>query len=50
MDLKTIKDAYSALGYPKVIAIIGSDIFHRYNAIIDYEKLKISLPTNDESQ
>lgn len=41
LDLGTVNDAYTQLGHPRVIAIIGSDIFYRYHAKINYKKLKI---------
>lgn len=41
LDLETVNDAYTQLGHPRVIAIIGSDIFYRYHAKINYKKLKI---------
>lgn len=41
LDLETVNDAYALLGHPRVIAIIGSDIFYSYQAKINYKKLKI---------
>lgn len=41
LDLETVNEAYTQLGHPRVIAIIGSDIFYRYHAKINYKKLKI---------
>jgi hypothetical protein len=43
LDLETVNDAYTLLGHPRVIAIIGSDIFYSYHAKINYKKLKIFL-------
>jgi len=36
-----VNDAYVLMGHPRIVAIIGSDIFHKYQAKINYKKLKI---------
>jgi len=41
LDLETVNEAYALLGHPRVIAIIGSDIFYSYQVKINYKKLKI---------
>ncbi|MBB5619659.1 hypothetical protein HDE69_000697 [Pedobacter cryoconitis] len=41
LDLETVNDAYELMGHPRIIAIIGSDIFLKYHAKINYKKLKI---------
>jgi hypothetical protein len=41
LDLETVNDAYVLMGHPRIVAIIGSDIFHKYQAKINYKKLKI---------
>ncbi|MCX2479147.1 aspartyl protease family protein [Pedobacter sp. MC2016-15] len=41
LDLETVNEAYELLGHPRIIAIIGSDIFYSYQAKINYKKLKI---------
>ena len=41
LDLDTVNEAYIKLGHPKITAILGSDIFYRHEAKIDYKKLKI---------
>lgn len=41
LDLETVNEAYAALGHPRIMAIIGSDIFYSYHAKINYKKLKI---------
>ena len=41
LDLETVNDAYVLMGHPRIAAIIGSDIFHKYQAKINYKKLKI---------
>jgi len=45
LDLNPINDVYASLTYPRIIAIIGSDLFYRYNALINYKKLEISFST-----
>lgn len=41
LDLGTVNEAYEQLGHPRIMAIIGSDIFFSYHAKINYKKLKI---------
>jgi hypothetical protein len=41
LDLETVNQAYVMLGHPRVIAIIGSDIFYSYQAKINYKKMKV---------
>lgn len=41
LDLETVNDAYVLMGHPPIVAIIGSDIFLKYHAKINYKKLKI---------
>jgi len=41
LDLETVNDAYVLMGHPRIVAILGSDIFHKYHAKINYKKLKI---------
>lgn len=43
LDLETVNDAYVLMGHPKIIAILGSDIFYSYQAKISYKKLKIQF-------
>lgn len=43
LDLETVNLAYSGLGLPSIIAILGSDIFHNHGAKINYKKLTISF-------
>ncbi|WP_234994548.1 aspartyl protease family protein [Pedobacter caeni] len=43
LDLDTVNQAYEQMGHPKVIGIIGSDILLKYNAIINYKKLRVFL-------
>ncbi|MBI3511016.1 MAG: clan AA aspartic protease [Bacteroidetes bacterium] len=38
LDLSHVNETYHKLGLPKIDGVIGSDIFHRYKAVIDYEK------------
>jgi len=41
LELHSVNEAYALMGHPKIIAILGSDIFYRYQAKINYKKLKI---------
>lgn len=41
LDLEMVNDAYELMGHPRIVAIIGSDIFLKYHAKINYKKLKI---------
>ncbi|MBB6500526.1 retropepsin-like aspartic protease [Pedobacter cryoconitis] len=43
LDLETVNEAYVAMGHPRIVAIIGSDIFFQYQAKINYKKLKIQF-------
>lgn len=43
LDLQSVNEAYTLMGHPRIIAILGSDIFHQYQAKINYKKLKITF-------
>ncbi|WP_316793575.1 retropepsin-like aspartic protease [Pedobacter frigoris] len=43
LDLETVNQAYQDLGHPQVIAIIGSDLLLKYQAVINYKKMKLYL-------
>jgi hypothetical protein len=43
LDLETVNAAYEEMGHPKIIAILGSDLLLKYQAKIDYKKLKMFL-------
>ncbi|MDO7744217.1 MAG: retropepsin-like domain-containing protein [Pedobacter sp.] len=43
LDLETVNETYMLLGHPRIIAILGSDIFYSYQAKINYKKLTISF-------
>lgn len=49
LDLETVNEAYALLGHPRIIAIIGSDIFYSYQARINYRKLKIFFSKKQHS-
>lgn len=36
LDLSTINIAYSQLGHPEVLGVLGGDILMKYKAVIDY--------------
>ena len=46
LDLSTINIAYSQMGHPQVLGVLGGDILMRYKAVIDYDKqvLKLKKP------
>jgi len=41
LDLQSVNEAYSQMGHPKIIAILGGDILYQYQAKINYKKLKL---------
>ncbi len=43
LDLSTINFAYSELGHPQVLGVLGGDILMKYKAIIDYGKSELVL-------
>jgi len=43
LDLSKINQAYSQLGKPLVLGVLGSDILKQYNAVIDYGKKVLKL-------
>ncbi len=43
LDLSTINYAYEQMNLPKVIGVLGSDIFVRYGAVINYKKKTLRL-------
>jgi len=45
LDLSTINHAYSQLGKPLVLGVLGGDILVKYAAVIDYGKGLLTLNT-----
>ncbi|OCX51654.1 clan AA aspartic protease [Mucilaginibacter sp. PPCGB 2223] len=45
LDLSTINNAYSQLGKPLVLGVLGGDILMRYRAVIDYGEGVLTLNT-----
>lgn len=45
LDLSTINYAYEQMNLPKVIGVLGGDIFVKYGAIINYKKKTLRLNT-----
>ena len=45
LDLSTINIAYSQMGHPQVLGVLGGDILMKYKAVIDYGKRVIKLKT-----
>lgn len=43
LDLSTINIAYSQLGHPEVLGVLGGDILMKYKAVIDYGGRKLLL-------
>ncbi|MEJ2904162.1 retropepsin-like aspartic protease [Pedobacter panaciterrae] len=43
LDLETVNQAYENLGHPPIIGIIGSDLLLKYQAVINYKKMKLFL-------
>jgi predicted aspartyl protease len=43
LDLSTINIAYSQLGHPEVLGVLGGDILMKYKAVIDYGKGELLL-------
>lgn len=43
LDLSHVNKSYHQVGLPQIDGILGSDIFLKYNAVIDYQKKKIKL-------
>ncbi|MDR3697298.1 retropepsin-like aspartic protease [Mucilaginibacter sp.] len=43
LDLSTINIAYSQLGHPEVLGVLGGDILMKYKAVIDYGKHELWL-------
>ena len=43
LDLTSVNEAYSQLGHPTIAGIIGGDILHLHQAVINYKNLKMTL-------
>jgi hypothetical protein len=43
LDLSTINIAYSQMGHPQVLGVLGGDILMKYKAVIDYGKQVMKL-------
>ncbi|BAU55352.1 aspartyl protease family protein [Mucilaginibacter gotjawali] len=43
LDLSTINIAYSQLGHPEVLGVLGGDILMKYKAVIDYGEGELRL-------
>jgi predicted aspartyl protease len=41
LDLDSVNETYEFLGHPRIIAILGSDLLHKYQATISFKKLKM---------
>lgn len=43
LDLSHVNKSYHQVGLPQIDGVLGSDVFLKYNAVIDYQKKKIKL-------
>ena len=43
LDLSTINNAYSQMGHPEVLGVLGGDILMKYEAVVDYGKAQLLL-------
>ena len=43
LDLSTINVAYSQMGHPQVLGVLGGDILMKYKAVVDYGKGLLKL-------
>ncbi len=43
VDLSHVNDSYNKLGMAEIDGVLGSDIFRKYKAVIDYEKKTLTL-------
>jgi len=43
LDLNHVNMAYKTLGFKKIDGVLGSDLLHRFEAIINYKKAQLSL-------
>jgi hypothetical protein len=43
LDLSAVNTAYERLGHPAIAAIIGCDLLHKYQAVINYRNRKMYL-------
>ena len=43
LDLSTINIAYTQMGHPQVLGVLGGDILMKYQAVIDYGKQLIKF-------
>lgn len=43
LDLESVNQAYDQMGHPMIAGIIGSDVLLKYQAVINYKKLKLFL-------
>lgn len=46
LDLSTINAAYSQMGHPQVLGVLGGDILMKYKAVIDYGQGLLKLKSS----
>lgn len=49
LDLSHVNESYVSIDLPEVDGVLGSDIFCKYNAVIDYKKQTLEL-TNKKTK
>ncbi|MEQ7799083.1 retropepsin-like aspartic protease [Pedobacter sp. ASV1-7] len=43
LDLEAVNQAYEGLGHGPIAAILGGDLLLKYNAVINYKKMKLKM-------
>jgi predicted aspartyl protease len=43
LDLSHVNESYHKLGLPAIEGVLGSDLLHQYNAVIDYKAKELKL-------
>ena len=43
LDLSHVNNSYSEMGFKKIDGILGSDLLQKFNAVIDFKKLLLTL-------
>ncbi len=50
LDLSHVNESYERVGLAAIDGVVGSDLLHEYKAIVNYEKLEISLKYKKEKK
>lgn len=43
LDLEAVNQTYETLGHPRIVAILGSDLLLKHQAVINYKKMKLYM-------